>query len=205
MAKLTLSFKGKILKAYLASPGDEVVVGRDPDSTIFIDSLAVSPRHCTIQVGDGHSRLRDNDSEQGVYVNGEKVSEHTLEDGDHIQVGKHTLTYSNEVVSPDALMVTELPESEHQPEPRLIGWIQVLNGHSLGRTLALKQAITRIGKSGRQSAAIARRQQGYFLSSLEGEPPLVSGQPIGNQPRQLTDGDIIRIGDTEIQFYMAEE
>lgn len=205
MAKLTLSFKGKILKAYLASPGDEVVVGRDPDSTIFIDSLAVSPRHCTILIGDEHSRVRDDDSEQGIFVNGEKVSEQEIEDGDQIQVGKHTLTYSNEVISPDALMVTELPESERQPEPRLIGWIQVLNGNSLGRTLALKQAITRIGKAGAQSAAIARRQQGYFLSSLEGEPPLVSGQAIGDHPRQLQDGDIIRIGGTEIQFYLAEE
>lgn len=205
MAKLTLLFKGKILKVYLATVGDEVVVGRDPDCTIAIDSLAVSPRHLTIQVTDQGDTLRDEDSEAGVFVNGNKVTSHTLQDGDQIQVGKHTLSYSAEVISPESIQLTEMPESGPQDGANQIGWLQVLNGSSLGRTLALKQAITRIGKSGAQSASIARRQQGYFLSTLEGEPPCVGGQSIGEHPRLLADGDIIRIGKSELQFYMAAE
>lgn len=213
MSKLTLTFKGKILRVYPVLRGS-MLIGSDPNCTIHIDSLALSPRHARLDTQDQTSVLVDLDSETGTFVNQEKISKHLLKDGDLIRVGKHTLSYKYEedlnmdsVEEPAPTPELDISSgSIPQPEKKLEhrqGWLQILNGQNLGKTLSLNRSMTNLGKPGVATAVIAKRPDGYFLSHLEGEhPPLVDNKPIGEHSLKLEEGNTIQIGNIKMQFYL---
>mgnify|MGYP000361468786 CR=1 FL=1 len=48
-------------------------------------------------------------------------------------------------------------------------WLQVLNGRHRGRIILLQEPVTRFGMAGDLTVMISRRNNGYYLSHLEGE------------------------------------
>lgn len=72
---------------------DSVTVGRSPRCDIFLNDMTVSRSHAIIERHDGHYAIVDQDSFNGLWVNGENVHEATLHDGDVIQVGTFVLQY----------------------------------------------------------------------------------------------------------------
>lgn len=198
MIKISLSFKGRILKVFRPT-GGEVRIGRSPDCDIQIDNLGVSPLHARIVVDGEQATLLDTSEDGGVLVNGKKVSEHVLQQGDEIVVGKHTLTFAHD----DS---TVSRDSEPPPLHAVSnGWLQFLSGPKMGRTIRLDRSMVRLGKSGGQSALIASRADGYYISHLAGEGPTkVGSTDIGEQSVKLNDGDTIQIGDTQMLFFLDE-
>jgi two-component system cell cycle response regulator len=73
------------------------VIGRLPDVDISIPDRSLSRRHCEIhcveQDGQRAYLLRDLDSTNGCYVNGSRVSEKYLRDGDKLSVGDVVLKF----------------------------------------------------------------------------------------------------------------
>ncbi len=71
-----------------------VLLGRDPNASLQLDSPLVSRRHATIdQDSRGNYLLRDY-SVNGVFVNGQRVTNSVqLSEGDAIRIGPFTLTY----------------------------------------------------------------------------------------------------------------
>lgn len=199
MAKLTLSFKDKKLKIYPLS-GDEAIIGRSPECAIHIDSLAVEPEHARIHRQGTHYQLTALGDQHEISVNGVSAAAHELNDGDVIQVGKHTLSFSLEA---GGTFVGQAEQVLRQPA---IGWLQILNGSHLGRTIRLDKAMTRVGKSHVAVAVIVRRDSGYYLSHLEGDlPPMVNDQPLGEETLPLRNGDRVRIGTLDLQFFVEEQ
>ena len=72
---------------------DATVIGRHPDSDIFLDDVTVSRKHAEIRRGDEGFGLHDVGSLNGTYVNRERVEEAPLTSGDEIQVGKFKLVF----------------------------------------------------------------------------------------------------------------
>jgi pSer/pThr/pTyr-binding forkhead associated (FHA) protein len=67
--------------------------GRHPDSDIFLDDITVSRRHAEIvRQADGF-HLVDAGSLNGTYVNGDRVEEARLSNGDELQIGKFKLVF----------------------------------------------------------------------------------------------------------------
>jgi hypothetical protein len=62
-------------------------IGRTPENQIRLNKPAVSRRHAQIAQSEGGYVLRDLNSENGTYVNGERVKEKPLGDGDRVQIG----------------------------------------------------------------------------------------------------------------------
>ncbi len=62
-------------------------IGRTPENQIRIYKPAVSRRHAQITETDAGWLLRDLSSENGTYVNGQRVTERLLADGDRVQFG----------------------------------------------------------------------------------------------------------------------
>lgn len=62
-------------------------IGRTPENQIRIYKPAVSRRHAQITETDGGWLLRDLSSENGTYVNGQRVTERLLVEGDRVQFG----------------------------------------------------------------------------------------------------------------------
>ena len=73
--------------------GQSLHIGRSPVSDIVLDDASVSRRHAVLVHRDGRAVLLDDRSLNGIYVNGERVSEAALSDGDWIAVGQVSLRY----------------------------------------------------------------------------------------------------------------
>jgi len=64
-----------------------LLVGRDADCDVVIPDRQVSRRHASIMLEDGAYVLKDLDSKNGTFVNGQELSgPHALSDGDEIQI-----------------------------------------------------------------------------------------------------------------------
>lgn len=225
MSKLTLSFKEQVLKIYPIHNGP-LIIGSDPSCGIHIDSLALEPQHAQIDTEQQTSRLKALSQENGTFVNNEKIDAIQLNDGDSFKVGKHTLSYTFEEVSEEEMLqainnsgqpsdessqqiVFEQPEDDINDEVIEIskpkkqdGWLQIMSGQNLGKTLSLHRSMTNLGKPGLATAVIAHRENGYFISQLEGKQPLqINSQPT-EQSTLLNTDDIIQIGNVKMQFYL---
>lgn len=64
------------------------VAGRSPDSDIYLDDVTVSRRHALFMPNAGSYILTDAGSLNGTYVNGDRVDEAYLKNGDEIYIGK---------------------------------------------------------------------------------------------------------------------
>ena len=62
-------------------------IGRTPENQIRIYKPAVSRRHAQITETEAGWLLRDLSSENGTYVNGQRITERLLADGDRVQFG----------------------------------------------------------------------------------------------------------------------
>ena len=69
----------------------DVTIGRDDQNTLAIADPALSRRHCVIEPRGERLVLRDLDSRNGVFVNGSRVAEQPLADGDQIRIGDSVL------------------------------------------------------------------------------------------------------------------
>lgn len=78
----------------LTSP--EVIIGRDPSSSLRLDDVQVSRRHARIEVAPDHLVITDLGSRNGTYVNSERTQSAELGAGDRVRIG-HTIL---EVVGP---------------------------------------------------------------------------------------------------------
>ncbi|HEY0634074.1 MAG TPA: FHA domain-containing protein [Gammaproteobacteria bacterium] len=209
MSKLTLYFKEKVLKVY-PLPEGEALIGSDPGCLLHIDSLAVQPRHACVTTHGEKSLLRDLGTADGTFVNGKKLSgDYTLRDDDVVRVGKHDLIFTQEVAL-ETIRTEAVEEILQEEELKLepirelkSGWLQLMSGSNVGKTISLSRNLTNLGTPGVQTAVVARRSDGYFLSHLEGEhPPTVGGVSIGDSSWHLQDGDVIQMGNVKMQFYL---
>jgi pSer/pThr/pTyr-binding forkhead associated (FHA) protein len=72
---------------------DSVVIGRHPDSDIFLDDITVSRRHAEIKRSGTSFSLSDVGSLNGTYVNRERVDQARLHHGDEVQIGRYRLSF----------------------------------------------------------------------------------------------------------------
>jgi hypothetical protein len=72
---------------------DLTLIGRHPDSDIFLDDVTVSRRHAEFYRQGGRFTVRDVGSLNGTYVNRDRIEETDLSGGDEVQVGKFRLVF----------------------------------------------------------------------------------------------------------------
>jgi pSer/pThr/pTyr-binding forkhead associated (FHA) protein len=73
--------------------GQSLRIGRSPACDILLDDASVSRRHAVIVHRGGKAVLLDDRSLNGVFVNGARVGESPLADGDAIVIGHVSLRY----------------------------------------------------------------------------------------------------------------
>jgi pSer/pThr/pTyr-binding forkhead associated (FHA) protein len=66
---------------------DPVLIGRDPQNDLVLDDRRVSRKHAEVRLRLGRYTLYDLQSTTGTYVNGRRVAEKVLEDGDKLSIG----------------------------------------------------------------------------------------------------------------------
>jgi hypothetical protein len=68
-------------------------IGRADDNQVRIKSGDVSRRHAVVSVANGTYVLRDLQSQNGTFVNGHRIAEQPLNDGDRIRIGNTELVF----------------------------------------------------------------------------------------------------------------
>ncbi|MCW8132185.1 MAG: sigma 54-interacting transcriptional regulator [Planctomycetota bacterium] len=90
-------------------------IGRDPSLELAIDDLKASRVHVEIESSDAGFVMKDLRSKNGTLVNGERISNATLKEGDQIQIGETRLQFSlketpkEHVHQFDSIMAARLP------------------------------------------------------------------------------------------------
>jgi pSer/pThr/pTyr-binding forkhead associated (FHA) protein len=72
---------------------DLTLIGRHPESDIFLDDVTVSRRHAEFYRHGDRFTVRDVGSLNGTYVNRERIEEAELFGGDEVQIGKFRLLF----------------------------------------------------------------------------------------------------------------
>jgi len=90
----SVSFERDGRTARVTVTGNSATIGRAPDCDVVIGERGVSRMHARITLEDGAWKLTDLDSVNGTSVNGERISEASLRDGDRILLGQIPLTVS---------------------------------------------------------------------------------------------------------------
>ena len=94
LLRVRVSLKGRPVRA-LAFAKDNITVGRDPGSDIFLDNPGVSREHCRIVLHpSGSFVLMDQNSANGVFVNDQQVKTHYIRNNDVVHVGKFALWFT---------------------------------------------------------------------------------------------------------------
>ena len=79
-------------------PGGVRTVGRATGADFIVDAALVSRVHCRLTaLPGGELEVRDLESTNGTFVNGERVRTAHLNDGDRLQVGRLELVVSREL------------------------------------------------------------------------------------------------------------
>ena len=68
-------------------------IGRDAGNPVQLSQPEVSKQHAFLQRTSNGWCVRDLNSRNGLFVNGSKVSEAVLKDGDRLTVGPYTLVF----------------------------------------------------------------------------------------------------------------
>src|SRR6266545_610376 len=72
-------------------------IGRDPSNDVVLPDAMVSRRHAVIEYRGSQYFLRDCNSSNGSLVNGDRVSERSLRDGDLVAIGTARLLFREEM------------------------------------------------------------------------------------------------------------
>lgn len=81
---------------YALEQGRTVTIGRDGANTIALNSQFVSKRHALVSWGPRGVRIEDQDSANGITVNGLTVHAAQLSGGDVVQIGDQRITFELE-------------------------------------------------------------------------------------------------------------
>lgn len=100
---------------------EPLTIGRGEDRDIIVADPAASRHHCTVFRRDGSIFLRDEGSANGVLVNGVRVGECALEQGDVVRVGntdlRVVLSSSPEEEFPTRVPADSPAPGRHYPPP----------------------------------------------------------------------------------------
>ncbi len=233
MSKLTLLFKGRTLKVFPIIEGEMIIGNARNCTvfidSLAIDEnhakISTVAQQSTLMDCESESGTYVNQDKISSYQlqDGDliRVGKHTLlynyqeltedelvhESSSSIPAIQHealnTSQHAESEIDTEVVVAEPAAISEPASNQNQSAWVQILSGQNLGQTLQLTRSVTNLGKPGVAMVVIARRDDGFFISHLEGKiPPKIGEVEIGAQSYKLNEGDLIQIGNIKMQFYL---
>ncbi|OPZ87040.1 MAG: ABC transporter ATP-binding/permease protein [Firmicutes bacterium ADurb.Bin419] len=99
MHAITIYYENSISTFKLDEYGkSKITFGRNSDNDIVLDSSIISLHHAYFEIVDGICTVYDNNSKNGILINGVKRSQYTLANGDILRVDNENKPLKNGVV-----------------------------------------------------------------------------------------------------------
>jgi hypothetical protein len=199
MAKLILSQSGKPDEDLLLEK-DRVSLGRKPENDIPLQDGTVSGMHAVIsKLEDGSYEVEDQNSTNGTFINGERITKKALTSGDILQLGQLRMIFSqSSSVGGDSTMVISPGMLKNG---RMIA-VKFLSGPNAGQVKVLdgKNGI-RIGTRGTSMAEVSRFGDDCYITYTGGAHlPMVNGKKIGIEKTLLNSKDVVDVGPDKLEI-----
>lgn len=193
LPKLVLSHGSRLLR-HIALDRPRLTIGRRAFNDLMLDDLTVSGEHAVIQCHAQGCTLLDLGSHNGTRVNGIRVTQTALAEGDQIEIGVYNLAF---VLDRESQALSATPF-----DPQTAS-LSMLSGPNAPGTLALDRPILAISDGSGQMASLAFRRGEWQITHLEGAAvPMVNGESIGLAATPLHHEDLIELGGTTVRFLM---
>jgi pSer/pThr/pTyr-binding forkhead associated (FHA) protein len=116
-------FNGEIVQT-IPFHKETLSIGRMRENDIVIDNLAVSRFHAKLTLSNGQIVLEDQESENGCFVNGKRISKQVITPQDEVVIGKHQLLVSTSLldVTPSLSFRTLFEEESAKQPPVSNAW-----------------------------------------------------------------------------------
>jgi pSer/pThr/pTyr-binding forkhead associated (FHA) protein len=178
---------------------DIISMGRDSKCDIALKDQSTEKKHAIIRRRDGQFLLYDLGTEAGTLVNKRAVETHFLKNGTTISVGRTEMFFTG---------VEEVDSGPRDPG----GVILISSGPDAGAKFALGEDDVTIGRDpgkggvkvpdatvSKQHAVVRWSCLGHYVQDMgSSNGTTVDGNPVTGAA--LTNGDIITMGDSELQF-----
>jgi pSer/pThr/pTyr-binding forkhead associated (FHA) protein len=128
--RLAIHLSGKTWEAPMAK--EVLTIGRDPRSDILLDHPTVSRHHARIERRGEIFVIRDLGSTNGIWIGGQRIEEHGLQDCDAVVIGNARLLFKHKFSSED-LTLSDLPMRAGKPKRRPVIFVPGLTGSELWR------------------------------------------------------------------------
>ncbi|WP_432829014.1 FHA domain-containing protein [Dactylosporangium sp. CA-092794] len=181
-------------KQAIVRPDDTVTIGRDAANDLMVEGNLISRRHAEVIYSDDSWFLRDLDSRNGTFVNGEKAAFIAATDGGEVHLG----AADGPAVTFKVITITEqLPVEPAPPREATqheFGAARIRIGRDPGNDIVLSDL-----RSSRNHAELRRTATGYEVVDLGSRNGTYhNGQQVTRQ--ELSAGDLISIGKHEFIF-----
>lgn len=230
MPKLVLMHDGAVIREYPLDK-ERITVGRRPNNDIQLDDQTVSGTHAIFLVLH-NVYVEDQNSTNGVLLNGKRVGKRQLEHGDIVRIGRHELKFIDDkaqnfertviintnTAAPTPAAAPASPSSvgvspaTPAPAPSPVATpmvVRIVSGPKNGTIIELKKPYTTLGTPGGEMAVIAKRGSRFFLMPMQGtatsKPPTLNGQRLHAESQVLSLGDIIEVAGSRLQFEASAE
>ncbi len=132
---------------------------RHTDLELQIPDLRMSSRHAILTRVGRHWVIEDSSSRNGTRINGKETEQHTLRDGDLIEVGRSVLLFRADLEQADKPDVDADPDIQGQSEPVMTLLPDLARQLSQLKTLAPNKdvSILILGESGTGKEVLARQ------------------------------------------------
>ncbi|GAA3614872.1 FHA domain-containing protein [Flavivirga amylovorans] len=193
MEAFFLIHNGKKIKLY---PEKEYTIGRKGhDAIVEIDDSSVSRKHGVIEFDGIKTYIKDTESLNGIYINGEKIVPNVLieiSENDKINIGSKSLMIAlggNKALEQPPKVHNQIPENEISKLKEKIKKNKVL---SIGRLVSNDIVIDDPTVS-RQHAKLSYENNQYFIEDLSSKnKTYLNGNEIKNKTK-FGDNDVITI------------
>ena len=167
--------------------GDRVVIGRSRECDVVVSDPNVSRRHAELRRDENGWHAVDLGSTNGVKVNGRRVDQVVLRDGDRITVGVSDLTFELEVLPASLTVALGRPGSRLTTRAMLVDASASTALARSSRTILTRPTIDGAlgGKPGDTGGRAARRRAQVRLPSRSLPVPAVGGAQRHARPLAL--------------------
>lgn len=121
MAKLVILSEGMTGRSHELT-AEKTTIGRLEDNTFTISDPSVSSHHCEVLLRGGEVIVRDLNSTNGTYINGERITEAPLKPGQILRLGQVELRLETEATTAAAVAAATggAPAQRKGPEGTMI-------------------------------------------------------------------------------------
>ena len=191
----------------------KVVIGRDPNCDLVLNTPQVSRRHCEVEVLNSQLYIRDLGSTNGCQVNGETVTTAVVRAGDYITVDLIKFLVEGPENEQENTVARNFPiVAESGDKPYLL----IRTGERAGEKVHLSKAHYTVGRTGEndivlEDSSVSRHHANLIRTSDGGwkieDCETTNGTSINGEMvmgGQLHHADRIRIGNIKLAFIVPE-